>query len=570
MKLGLSTDYGSSHHWERLIQFAERHDVDRLVFWGDYSFAGFTPPCLFSPWPEALNAEQRLARQHVRDRMADAARRTAGSGREFWYVFQVLMLPPIEQSKKVWPELFNAHGEPDMSHPLIGKLIRHQLDDLLTVAPNLHGIELWIMECASIVLSHLRHQSMTVDQMVERVIDIVDGFCREKGLRLAVDLHTAGGHKPMLDAIMTAAARRPHMLVSGDNVIGDFHLKLPFNEHLRKAAGTNPVQVHFDLNGEYWGRNFTPTVALTQYTEHIAAARALGAEYLDGRISTGHDCGAPHDNILPSRRKFYPALRDLKPGTPLPPDIQVCCFDTLGGFNAEYFLRHARDTEVQTGAVVREFLATEFGPDVGALAWLLGNLEPVNGRIFFTDKNYAGAQSMLAHGWLEAFWAMDVHFTAPAGTPLTAAEAATTRDQSTGPAAFFGWPVPVGHRVAGPQAILAEKQLAVAETQAFLELVRQATAHFTVSQREFVVRQFVDLVRRARSAAVVTEVMIHYFHLMRGVTTGAIPDRNRLAELVSELQILSAEWLQHYPDDRWKMAVVLQAWHKTIMPCLTA
>ncbi|NQU75484.1 MAG: hypothetical protein HQ546_04105 [Planctomycetes bacterium] len=124
--------------------------------------------------------------------------------------------------------------------------------------------------------------------------------------------------------------------------------------------------------------------------------------------------------------------------------------------------------------------------------------------------------------------------------------------------------------MAGPQAILAEKQLAVAETQAFLELVRQATAHFTVSQREFVVRQFVDLFRRARSAAVVTEVMIHYFHLMRGVTNGAIPDRNRLAELVSELQILSAEWLQHYPDDRWKMAVVLQAWHKTIVPCLTA
>jgi hypothetical protein len=569
MKLGLSSDFGSPHHWERMVDFATRNKVDRLVYWGNYSVPGATTPCLFTPWPGAVSAEQHVLREGVRDSMAYAAQLTHRAGKEFWYVYQVLMLPPIEQSKQAWPTLFNEHGEPDMAHPLVEEIIRYQLNEALRIAPHLHGLELWICEGANIVLSDLKHQTISLDQIVERIMGIVDDFCREKGLRLAVDLHTAGGHKATVNALLASAARRPHVLVSGDNVIGDFQLHSPFNSLLQHAVRTNPVQVHFDLNGEYWGRNFTPTVALAQYTRHLAAARAIHAEYVDGRIATIHSINSRYDHVLPSRRKFYPALLNLQPGAPLPSNIDICCFDTLGGFNAEYFLRHARDPEVQTGPVVREFLASEFGPEVCALAWLLENLEPVNGRIFFSDKNYSGAQSLLPYVWLTGFWALDVHCTAPAGTPLTAVEAATTSGEC-GPAAFAGWPVALNHCVAGPQAIVAEKKLAVAETRAFLELARQATAHFSSVSRDFVVRQFIDLERRARTAAVLQEAMVHYFHIKRGVTNGAIPDRKRLAELLPELLTLSAEWLQHYPDDRWSMSGWLKEWHKTIMPSLTA
>ena len=560
MKLGLSTDFGSAHHWDRLVDFAARHDVNRLIYWGNYSVPGSTTPCLFTPWPGAVSAEQRVLRQGVRESMTNAARLTRRAGKEFWYCFQVLMLPPVEQSRLAWPALFNANGEPDMAHPLVEEILHYQLDEALAIAPDLHGLELWICEGASIGLSDLRHQSLTIAQIVDRVLGIVDDYCRAKGLRLAVDLHTAGGHKPTLDAIVAAAARRPHVLISGDNVIGDFQLHLPFNEHLRQAARTNPVQVHFDLNGEYWGRNFTPTVALAQYTRHIAEARAIDAEYLDGRIATVHNFASPHDNVLPSRRHFYPALQQLKPGAPLPGNIDVCCFDTLGGFNAEYFLRHARDPSVATGPVVREFLATEFGPDVGALAWLLENLEPVNGRIFCADKNYSGAQSLLCYEWLVKFWAIDTHLTLPAGELLAPTDAG---------AAFAGWPVPVGHRVAGPQAIIAEKQLAVAETQAFLDLARQATAHFPPAQRDFVIHQFEDLTRRARAGAVLLEAMTHHFHIRDGKTNGTIPDRLRLAELLREMLTLAGEWRQQYPDDRWYMAALLETWHKLITPSLT-
>jgi len=189
MKLGLSTDFGAPHHWERLVDFATRHEVDRLVFWGNYSVPGATTPCSFSPWPGAVNAEQRAIRQGVRECMADAARRTYRADKEFWYCFQVLMLPPLEQSRQAWPALFNAQGEPDMAHPLVEEILHYQLDEALAIAPHLHGLELWICEGASIILSSLRHQSLTVAQMIERILGIVDDYCREKGLRLTVDEH---------------------------------------------------------------------------------------------------------------------------------------------------------------------------------------------------------------------------------------------------------------------------------------------------------------------------------------------------------------------------------------------
>ena len=86
MKLALSTDFGSSRHWARLVDFARHHAVDRLVFWGDYSTAKFTPPFLLPRYPDWLTDDERRQRHVIRRRMAEAAKRTQSGG--------VLVLPP--------------------------------------------------------------------------------------------------------------------------------------------------------------------------------------------------------------------------------------------------------------------------------------------------------------------------------------------------------------------------------------------------------------------------------------------------------------------------------------------
>jgi len=559
VKLSLSTDFGAPHHWRRLVDFAREHGVGRLVFWGDYSSAGFAPPWLFPQYPDLLTDEERARRERVRERMAGAAAMCREAGIEFWYCYQVLMLS--SRFRDAVPGMFNEYGEPDMAGDAVYELLRAQVGELLELAPGLAGIELWVMECAQVVISRLAHQSISLREICRRVVDTVHGECRRAGLEMSVDLHTAGGHRPMLDGLLGAARNHPDIMVSGDNVIGDFHVHLPFNSHLERAAEHNRALVHFDLSGEYWGRSFLPTCALGQYRRHLDAARAVGAVCVDGRISTGHDASSPHVGLLPSRRRLYPAAGRIRPAEPLPRDIEVCCFDTLWGFNAECFCRYVKDSGADALEAVQGFVRREFGEGAEGLALVLADVERVAARVHYSDSNYFGPQSLLPARWHADFWAMDVHMTTPAGEPFPPADGLGEAGLfGGGRAQFAGWPVPVGHRAAGPQAIIAEKRSALADAEDLLARAGDAAAGLEPEHRAFILRPFEDFVLFARAAAALTEAMVHYFHIRLDRESGDIPDRKRLRELVSEMKKVAGQWAERQPHDEWKVRERLGEW----------
>ena len=112
------------------------------------------------------------------------------------------------------------------------------------------------------------------------------------------------------------ARKYQDVIVSADNTIGDYHLHLPFNQHLQRASRTNRVIVNFDLNGEYWGKNFVPTTAINQYEKHIEEARKINAKYINGRIATENDlkqsackCSAFEKKILSGLGTDFQQLR---------------------------------------------------------------------------------------------------------------------------------------------------------------------------------------------------------------------------------------------------------------------
>lgn len=563
MKLALSTDFGSSHHWERLVAFARSHDVDRLVFWGDSSTAGFTPPFLFPGFPGWLTEAERAQRETIRDKMAAASHLTTKAGMEFWYCFQALMLPNVERARTLAPHLFNEHGEPDMAGESIYRLIDAQIDEVLTIAPDLAGIELWVMECANIVISRLKRQTISIQDICGRIVETVYRKCSRHGLALSVDLHTAGGNRSALEGLLAAARAHPDIIVGADNVIGDFHLHLPFNSHLWRAAVTNPAQVHFDLNGEYWGRNFFPTSALRQYQEHIHEARMMGAACLNGRISTGHDRWSPHFNVLPSRRCFYPHSATASTEEPLSNALEVCCFDTLGGFNAEFFCRCATDEEVDCLDVARAFLRSEFGENVADLALVLADVEGVAARVFFAGQNYFNAQSVLPSPSQARFWALDLQFTAPPGEPIV------SRDlPREGRAEFAGWPLPAGLRATGAHALMEEKRQALADAEKLLARAEHSTNGMLPADRSFILRQFEDLALFARAAKTLLDAMVHYYHILADKRDADIPDANRLADMNMEMEKIGQAWLDRQPNDEWKVATRLYEWRKEISRAL--
>jgi len=558
MKLSLDTDFGSPHIWERVIEFAHNHGVSRLVFWGDFTNTGFRPPYLYPKYPKLMPEDDRPKIERLRERLRHAAEMTICAGMEFWYVFQVLEIPKPEHVRTVLPELLNEHGEPEMSGHLVYQLIRDQLDELFDLEPRVYGIELWVMECASIRIADLKHQKLSTKEICAKIVETVHDHIVRTGRKLAVDLHTAGGDTATLQGLFEAAVHHPDIIVSGDNVIGDFQLHLPFNSHLKRAAKTNPIQVHFDLNGEFWGRNFVPTSALSQYAAHIEEARRLRAVYIDGRVSTGHDSWSPHANVLPSRRRFYPALEQVSDYAPLPNDLEISCMDTLGAFNAEFFCRRVKDPQVQPEDVIGEFLCGEFGGKAESIVPIFMKLENTLGKIFFTDKNYYVVQSCRFWMPVERTISLDVQLTSPPGTDFPPPEVL----KSDMIAAFAGWPTPLRHKSAGTEAMIREKVEALNEAEEMLKEVKRATQEFKPEDREFLIKQFEDLVFFARAYRFLLEAQAHHFLTKNGKKRGNLPNPVRLEECLNEVRKVASEWETRYPAGRYGLSETLLDWVK--------
>ena len=171
-RLQLSTDFGSTRHWERLIAFAKSNQVGRLVFWWDYGAAGVASPFLLEQYPGWLNGAERAASETVRRDMAQAAELSRKAGLEFGYCFQVLMIPDQQRAPA---EFFNPHGEPDMAGEAVYGLIEAQLDEVLAIAPGLAGVELWVMECANVVISRLKRQPLQPRDIFGRIVGVLNG-----------------------------------------------------------------------------------------------------------------------------------------------------------------------------------------------------------------------------------------------------------------------------------------------------------------------------------------------------------------------------------------------------------
>jgi hypothetical protein len=287
------------------------------------------------------------------------------------------------------PEMFGDKDEPDMSGEFVYQYMRDQLDEYLELVPDIAGFEMWIMECASLRIAHLKQQQIGMEEICDKIVTTVHDHLQSNGrnLSLVQDLHTAGGDTRTLHSLMNAARQHPDIIISGDNCVGDYHIHLPFNRHLACASETNPILVNFDFNGEYWGRNYVPTGAFRQYESHIEECFRHNARYINGRLSTEHNLHNPHANVLPSRRKYYPALKTWTRQTPPPKDLEIPCTDCLGAMNAEYACRKVQDRTLSYEDVINEFLVREFGPEASRLTSVFLKLEDIAGKIFYIDKN---------------------------------------------------------------------------------------------------------------------------------------------------------------------------------------
>lgn len=597
MKLSISSDYGNPEHWKKLVDFSKRYRVDRLVYWGDScigqnNFSGFIPPYLYAAYPELarrIKDDFRKAANTIRDYFKSAYEMTSSNGIEFWYVFQVLQFPDIgfksssslqnpafpESIREIYPDFLNDAGEVDMSRDFIYDFIANQVNELLELAPKLNGIELWVMERAAIKVARLKNQKVSTDEIINRIVGTIHNRLKCFNCRLDIDLHTAGGETKTLNSLMSAAQKFDDVFVSADNTIGDYHLHLPFNKYLKIASQTNALIVNFDLNGEYWGRNFVPTTAIEQYEKHVEEARGMGAKYVNGRVATENDIFAPHANVLPSKINHYPEVLNISNETAIPSDLRIPSFDTIGCFNAEYFCQVVKNPGIAKEVVIGNFLNREFGfarnkENTKRFINIFLILERTLKKIFYVDKNLYHGQSLLCMPSFVPIYAIAEHFTSNAGTPFPSTKALITTGGSTHPIAFEGWPVPEGHICAGPQEIIREKEKAVWECKAILMDVSEIIADIELEAKNYILGLFEDLYYFARAFNILTHAHVHYFLLVKGEKINDFPNVDILKKLLICMKQLAAEWNQRYPGSRYFMAETMTEWVKIIDNDLSA
>jgi hypothetical protein len=253
-------------------------------------------------------------------------------------------------------------------------------------------------------------------------------------------------------------------------------------------------------------------------------------------------------------------LAGLSADRPLPPDLELTSTDTLGAVNAEFFARRAKDSTVVPEDVVRSFLRREFGEEAASLTPVFLRLQSVLGKIFYTDKNYYGLASLLPRRVDLDLFAVSVQLTLPPGTQFPTPEAFEASGRSGYPILFTGWPAPLNHQSAGAEAMLREKEDAVAEAEEMLELVRQQTRAIRRVDREFLVRQFEDLLLFARASRWLLEAHAHHYLTQAGERRGALPDVTRFEDAIGEIVRVAEEWQGRYPGGRYFIAETLRAW----------
>ena len=156
---------------------------------------------------------------------------------------------------EVYPEIHNADGDVEVSHPLIKDFLVNKIEDFFHLYPNMDGIVLTLHE-TRIPLLKLKNQKLDKIERVKYVTEILFDTCKRLGKELIV--RPFASMLSDYDDLMAAYEQISSELVVCDKWTQfDWSLTMPHNEFFNKIKN-NPLMVETDIFGEYFGKGFLP------------------------------------------------------------------------------------------------------------------------------------------------------------------------------------------------------------------------------------------------------------------------------------------------------------------------
>lgn len=181
---------------------------------------------------------------------------------------------------EVYPEIHNADGDVEVTHPRIRDFLEHKIEDFFYTYPNMSGIVLTLHE-TRIPLLKLKNQKLDKVERVKYVTEILYNACRKLGKELIVRpfASIAKDYDDLMDAYERISADLP---VCDKWTKYDWSLFRPSNPFFQRIK--NPLIVETDIFGEYFGKGFLPLMLKKHITEKVAYCNRFGVRGYVSRI----------------------------------------------------------------------------------------------------------------------------------------------------------------------------------------------------------------------------------------------------------------------------------------------
>jgi hypothetical protein len=164
-----------------------------------------------------------------------------------------------------YPEICNAHGDVEVTHPRIRDFLVSKIEDFFASYPKMSGIVLTLHETRIPILK-LKHQKLDRVQRVRYITEILYETCKRLGKELIVRpfASIAADYDDLMNAYEQISDTLP---VCDKWTKYDWSLVRPHNPFLARIR--NPLIVEADIFGEYFGKGFLPLMLKDHITEKI-------------------------------------------------------------------------------------------------------------------------------------------------------------------------------------------------------------------------------------------------------------------------------------------------------------
>ncbi len=168
---------------------------------------------------------------------------------------------------EVYPEIRNADGDVEVTHPLIRDFLEHKIEDFFHTYPKMNGLVLTLHE-TRIPLLKLKNQKLDKVERVQYVTEILYSTCKRLGKELIV--RPFASIAADYDDFMAAYERvSPELTVYDKWTKFDWSLIAPHNPFLARIKN-NPLMVEGDIFGEYFGVGYLPILLKDHIEKKVA------------------------------------------------------------------------------------------------------------------------------------------------------------------------------------------------------------------------------------------------------------------------------------------------------------